>query len=134
MSDIGVIGCRADMVGWAPQASPLYAAIGLPVNVRGLVFTDVTVETQTRDGVPVLLVRGTIASTATRSVEVPRLRFAARNESENEIYSWTALPNRSLLAPGDTLAFQSRLASPAPEIRDVLVRFLNRRDVRAGIE
>jgi hypothetical protein len=81
-----------------------------------------------------LLVRGTIASTATRGVEVPLLRFAARNESGNEIYSWTALPNRSLLAPGETLAFQSRLASPAPEIRDVLVRFVNRRDQHAGIE
>jgi predicted Zn finger-like uncharacterized protein len=132
--DVGLIGWRADMVRWAPQTAPLYAAIGLPVNVRGLVFTDVTVEAQTRDGVQALLVRGTVASTATRSVEVPRLRFAARNESGNEIYTWTALPNRRPLAPGDTLAFQSRFAAPAPETRDVLVRFFNRRDLRADIE
>ncbi len=132
--DVGLIGWRADVVRWAPQMAPLYAAAGLPVNVRGLVFTDVTAEMQTQDGVAVLLVQGTIASTAMHNVEVPRLRFALRNESGNEIYMWTALANRSLLAPGSTLAFQSRLASPSPETRDVLVRFFNRSDLRAGIE
>jgi hypothetical protein len=65
---------------------------------------------------------------------VPRLRFAVRNASGNEVYSWTALPNRSLLAPGETLPFQSRLASPPPETHDVLVRFFNRHDLGVGIQ
>jgi hypothetical protein len=73
-------------------------------------------------------------SAAKRTVEVPRLRFAVRNELGNEIYNWTALPSRSLLGPGETLTFQSRLASPPPEAYDVLVRFFNRRDIGAGIE
>ena len=125
---IGLIGWRSDVVRFAPQTAPLYAAIGLAVNVRGLVFADVRTETQTHEGVRVLLVQGTIASTAPRAVEVPRLRFAIRNEAGNEIYSWTALPTRAVLGPGDTLAFQSRLASPPPETKDVLVRFMTRRD------
>jgi hypothetical protein len=132
--DIGLIGWRADIVRWAPQAAPLYAAIGLPVNVRGLVFADVTVEMQSHEGVAVLLVQGTIASTAARTIEVPRLRFAVRNAGGNEIYKWTALPDRGFLAPGETLAFQSRLASPPPETHDVLVRFFTRRDLPSGIE
>ena len=51
----------------------------------------------------VLLVQGRIVSTAKRVVDVPRLRFAIRDGSGNEIYTWTALPSRSLLAPGETL-------------------------------
>jgi hypothetical protein len=39
-----------------------------------------------------------------------------------------------VLAPGETLAFRSRLASPPPEAHDVLVRFFNRRDRVAGIQ
>ena len=68
------------------------------------------------------------------AVEVPRLRFAIRNTSGIEIYSWTALPTRSLLSPGETVAFQSRLASPPPETHDVLVRFFNRHDLGVGIQ
>jgi predicted Zn finger-like uncharacterized protein len=132
--DLALIVWRAEVVRVAPQTASLYAAVGLGVNLRGLVLSDVTTETRTTDGVPVLLVQGRIVSTAKQMVDVPRLRFAVRNAGGNEIYAWTALPNRSLLAPGDTLAFQSRLASPPPETHDVLVRFFNRHDLGVGIQ
>jgi hypothetical protein len=132
--DAGLIGWRADIVRAAPQTASLYAAIGLGVNLRGLVLADVTTEMKVNEGVQMLLVQGRIVSTAKRMVDVPRLRFAVRNGSGNEIYTWTVLPDRSLLAPGDTLAFQSRLASPPPETRDVLVRFFNRHDLGVGIQ
>jgi predicted Zn finger-like uncharacterized protein len=130
--DLGLIGWRAEIVRVAPQTASLYAAIGLGVNLRGLVLADVTSETLAKDGVQVLLVQGQIVSTAKRTVDVPRLRFAVRNGSGNEIYSWTALPNRGLLGPGETLSFQSSLASPPPETRDLLVRFFNRHDLGIG--
>jgi predicted Zn finger-like uncharacterized protein len=132
--DLGLIGWRVDIVRVVPQTASLYAALGLPVNLRGLVLAEITSETVTNDGVPVLLIQGQIVSTAQRTVEVPRLRFALRNASGNEIYSWTALPTRSLLSPGETLPFQSRLASPPPETRGVLVRFFNRHDLGVGIQ
>jgi len=36
-----------------------------------------------------------------------------------------------VLAPGETLAFVSRLASPPKEVRDVAVRFFTARDAVA---
>jgi predicted Zn finger-like uncharacterized protein len=132
--NVGLLAWRADIVRLVPQTASLFGAIGLPVNLRGLVISDVTTTTQAHDGAPVLLVQGRIVSVAKRTVEVPRLRFAVRNELGNEIYNWTALPSRSLLGPGETLTFQSRLASPPAETHDVLVRFFNRRDIGAGIE
>ncbi len=132
--NMALIGWRADLVRLLPQTASLYAAIGLSVNLRGLAFTDLRNETETQDGVQVLVVEGTIASTATRAVDVPRLRFAVRNGSGQEIYAWTALPPKSVLAPGETTTFRSRLASPPRETREVLVRFFNRRDLAAGIQ
>jgi predicted Zn finger-like uncharacterized protein len=132
--DLGLIGWRAEIVRLMPQTASLYGAIGLPINLRGLVIANVATETRTAEGVPVLLIQGRIVSEAKHAVEVPRLRFAVRNGSGNEIYTWTALPTRSLLSPGETLAFQSRLASPPPETQEVLVRFFNRRDLGIGIE
>ncbi len=127
--NLGLVGWRTDIVRLMPQTASFFSAIGLPVNLRGLIITDLTTATQMHEGVPVLLVEGRVMSAAKRTVEVPRLRFAVRNEAGNEIYTWTALPNRSLLGPGESLPFQSRLASPPGEMRDVVVRFYNRRDI-----
>ena len=125
---------RADVVRWVPQTASLYSAIGLPVNLRGLVFADVTTKKEIQDGVQVLVVEGTIVSAASRATDVPRLRFGVRNEAGREIYSWTALPNRKVLPAGETMAFRSLLATPPREGRDVVVRFFNRRDLVADIQ
>ena len=128
-----LIGWRSNVVRWLPQTASLYAAIGLPVNLRGLIFADVTTERETRDGVEVLLIQGTIVNDAKRAVEVPRLRFSVRYPSGYEVYSWTALPTRNVLLPGETLPFSSRLASPPREGDRVEVRFFNRRDLSAEL-
>ncbi|MEA2984135.1 MAG: hypothetical protein QOD94_389, partial [Alphaproteobacteria bacterium] len=41
---------------------------------------------------------------------------------------------RSILGPGDTLPFRSRLASPPLDAREVQVRFFNGHDVAAGLD
>jgi hypothetical protein len=125
---------RTQVVQLLPQTASLFAAIGLPVNLRGLEFTGVETESEAADGVQVLVVQGTILSTANHRVDVPRLRFAVRDGGGHEIYSWTALAYKKVLAPGETLAFRSRLASPPPESRDISVRFFNRRDRIAGVQ
>jgi len=128
-----LIAGRSTVVRHAPQMASLYAAIGMPVNLRGLVFAEVRVSRDTHDGVAVLVVEGTIASVASKAVEVPRLRFALRNEAGGEVYAWTAMPTREQLEPGETLAFKSRLASPPGDGRDVTVRFFTRGDAVAGL-
>jgi len=130
----GLIGWRSDIVRLVPQAATAYAAIGLDVNLRGLVFTDVVTRRETEDGAPMLLVEGVIKSTSKRNTDVPRLRFAVRNARGMEIYSWTALPEQRVLAPGASIPFRSRLASPPAEAHAVLVRFFHRRDLVAGLQ
>jgi hypothetical protein len=103
------------------------------VNLRGLTFENVRTTGEVHEGVPVLIVEGTIANVVNKTVEVPRLRFAMRNAAGHEIYAWTTVTGRSILAPGETATFRSRLASPPSEGRDVIVRFLNRRDLMSGM-
>jgi predicted Zn finger-like uncharacterized protein len=125
---------RADIVRFVPQTASLYGAIGLPVNLRGLVFSDIVTRNETQDGVPLLVVEGLIRSNSPHVADVPRLRFAVRNAAGQELHSWTAVPAQKLLAPSATMPFRSRLASPPPEAHSVLVRFFNRRDLVAGIQ
>jgi predicted Zn finger-like uncharacterized protein len=123
---------RAEVVRDLPQTASLFAWIGLPVNLRDLQFENVHITKDDQDGVQNMLVEGTIVSIGAKPVEVPRLRFAARNASGQEIYTWTALPSRSILGPSESLTFSSRLVSPPPEASDVIVRFFNSRDAAAG--
>jgi predicted Zn finger-like uncharacterized protein len=123
---------RTPIVRIAPQMASFYAAIGMPVNLRDLVFQDVTTFNETRDGVPTLVIEGKIASIARAPVEVPELRLALRDANRLEIVSWTAAPEQTSLAPGEKLTFRSRLATPPEHGHDVVVRFLAKRDPTKG--
>ena len=127
-----LIGWRSDVVRVMPQTASLFAAIGLPVNLRGLAFTGVTTIRETQDGVSVLVVQGTIANISRQPRDVPRIRLAMANKAGAEIYTWTSLPARPALAPGDAEPFTTRLASPPAEGQAVVVRFFTRRDIAGG--
>jgi len=134
--NVAVIGARNEVVRYLPQTASLFSAIGLPVNLRQLKFENVRIakdnSNSNSNNSSVLTIEGTIASTASEPVNVPRLRFAARNAAGQEIYSWTAAPSRSTLQPGEKLDFHSRLAAPPPDATSVMVRFFSREDASAG--
>ena len=129
----GLVGWRQNIVRLLPQTAAVYAAVGLPVNLRGLAFDNIRLSRAEQEGVDVLMVEGTIVNVASRPVEVPQLRLALHNGAKREVYAWTTAPGRSILAPGDALPFKSRLASPPADAREVQVRFFNPRDVVAGL-
>jgi predicted Zn finger-like uncharacterized protein len=127
-----LFAARQQVVRHLPQTASLYAMVGMPVNLRGLQFENIKTVRELQDGVPVLVVEGDIVGTSSRLTEVPRLRFAVVDRAGKEIYAWTARPDRTLLPPGESLPFRSRLASPPAEANGVTVRFFNRRDATAG--
>jgi predicted Zn finger-like uncharacterized protein len=123
---------RVDVARLMPQTASFYKMVGLEVNLRGLIFKDVKLSTETADGKPVLVVEGVITGQTHKPVELPRLRFIVRDAQGTEIYAWNAMLEQPLLNPGDKAWFRSRLASPPPEGRSIDVRFFNRRDIAAG--
>jgi predicted Zn finger-like uncharacterized protein len=127
-----VIGWRADFVRAMPQTASFYAWLGMPVNLRGLDLDKLSTSTEEHEGVPILVVGGDIVNNTNKTQIVPHLRFAVRNAAHQEIYSWTAVPPRASLPPGEAADFHTRLASPPPDSHDVLVRFVNRYDIMHG--
>lgn len=130
--NVALIGARNEVVRFLPQTASLFAVIGLPVNLRQLDFEDVHITRETQNGATLLLVEGKIVSKAHKPIEVPRLRFAARNATGQEVYVWTAKPERNVLQPGENLPFQSSLAKPPADATDVMVRFFTAQDAMAG--
>ena len=130
--DAIIVCWRTDFVRAMPQTASFYAAIGLPVNLRGLDFDGLATSTEQHEGVPILVVEGNVVNDTGKTEDVPHIRFAVRNAAHQEIYSWSAVAARTILPPGEEVAFHSRLASPPPDAHDVLVRFVNRNDILTG--
>lgn len=129
---VALVMWRTDVVRLLPQTATFYKAIGLQVNLRGLAFKDLKVASETVEGKPVLVVEGVVVSESRKPVELPRLRFAVRDQNGQEIYAWNAILDQAVLKPGDTAWFRSRLAAPPPEGRHIDVRFFNKRDLTAA--
>lgn len=126
--DAAIIGERADLVWAMPQTASFFAALGLPVNLRGVHFDRLSATADRRDGELVLIVQGAIANSTAESADVPLLRFAIRNAEHQEIYSWTAAPTHERLSASRRLAFRSELILPPADTRDVEVRFVDHDD------
>ena len=130
--DAVLVGWRNDFVRILPQTASFYSMLGRSVNLRGLALDGVTTTTEQHEGVPILVVEGSVVNNTRKIVDVPRLKFVVRNSANEEVYSWTAVAPRATLPPGDAVEFRSRLASPPLDGRDVLVRFVTRHDIIAG--
>ena len=123
---------RVEVVRLLPQTASFYSLVGLDVNLRGLMFKDVKITTETVEGKPVLVIEGVITGNARNPVDLPRLRFSVRDAQGAEIYAWNAVLAQPVLKPGERAWFKSRLASPPPEGRNIDIRFFNKRDLAGG--
>jgi predicted Zn finger-like uncharacterized protein len=125
---------RERVVRHVPQTASLYAAIGLPVNLRGIVIRNVASRVVTDNDESVLVVDGDLVNITDRRIDVPRLHFTLLGKDGQQLYVWSAQADRSVLQPGEKLNFRRRLAAPPEDAKDVKVRFLTRSDMTAGIK
>jgi len=118
------IGAREAIVGAVPSTAGAYAAIGLPVNLRGLDIADVRARIVDSGGKAFLMVEGTIANLRGTEAATPDLRIALRAADGRELYVWAARPPKDRLARGESAHFAARLAAPPSGIVDALVKFV----------
>lgn len=131
LSVVGVLE-RSSVVAVAPGLASFYAQIGLPVNLRGLTFHDVTSRNDFDEGLPILAVEGQIENVTGDTIEVPPLRLSLRGAGGEEIYAWIAPPPLTRISAGQSVRFTSKLVSPPTTARDVVVRFTRSADRMAG--
>lgn len=126
--NVALVGARSEVVRFFPQTASLFAAVGLPVNLRNLKFENMRISKEAQEGLSSLVVEGTIVSVSNRPSEVPRLRFSARDSAGQEVYTWTAMPGRGIVGPGEKLDFRTRFVPPPDNAVDLMVRFVNSQD------
>jgi predicted Zn finger-like uncharacterized protein len=122
----GLYWQREALVRLAPASAPAFALAGAPVNLSGLVFTDIRSTVHAENGGRFLVVEGVIRSEAPDVVPVPLIELSLRGEDRRAVYTWTTDPPRRSLKPGESLHFRTRLATPPEAARDVEVRFTDK--------
>lgn len=106
-----------------PALAGLYAALGVPVNATGMEIKDPSWQIETRDGLPMLTVRGEVLNGSQVDKAVPRLRFSVRDEKGRELYHWSIVPELKRLGPGERHRFSTYLPSPPLDAHDIEIRF-----------
>eukprot|EP01037_Dinobryon_pediforme_P007389 gene7389-7455_t len=119
---------RDNLVRRIPQMAAVFEKIGLPVNVRGLTFSDVKTRVIDDNGQKILTVEGTIASISKSSTRIPPMLISLRGKDGRELYHWTAQAEQRQLEPGANMQFRTRLASPPENAQMAYVNFTNAED------
>ena len=115
---------RQDIATIWPQSAGVYSSLGLHVNASGIDFRNVNYRRENEDGQVVLAVSGEIVNAGSRELPVPQtVRVTLSDASNHELYHWTFKPTAAVLAPGHSVPFMTRLASPPAAARHLEVRF-----------
>lgn len=131
---MAAVSARATIVEHAPALAVLYQGIGLPVNTRGIAFTDVRSAMGVDGATPVLSVEGKLTNLRAASVTVPEIVASLQGTDGRALYSWKSQAPKASLAPGETASFRTRLAAPPNGGQTVVLRFASAADsiVTAG--
>jgi predicted Zn finger-like uncharacterized protein len=115
---------RQHIVALWPQSAGVYNSLGLHVSTSGIDFRHVDYRRESEDGQVVLAVTGVIVNAGPRQLPVPQtVRVTLTDSSNHELYHWTFKPNATVLAPGQSVPFVTRLSSPPAAARHLEVRF-----------
>jgi predicted Zn finger-like uncharacterized protein len=126
----GAVQFRQTIADLWPKSASLYAALGLPVNVRGIALVNVAYRQEVEDGQPVLSVSGKVVNVTNRELPVPELSVVLTDGAKHELYHWNFEVGVPTLKPGAESPFLTRLSSPPPDARNLNVRFADAGETR----
>ncbi len=116
---------REQIITAWPQASNLYAALGLGAPAGNLRLTDVSFSQGIQQGRPALSVKGVIVNDGDKAMTAPLVLVKLRNAGGRDIFEWIYQLPEPVLAAGAKMAFETSLADPPAEARNLEVTFKN---------
>ena len=89
----------------------------------GLQIQQLSPKRTVQNGIPVLVITGTIVNSSAQAQNVPRLRATLRDAGNNSVASWTFAPDQTSLPPGGSENFETSMAQPSALAAGVFVTF-----------
>lgn len=123
---------RADVARVWPKTASLYAAMGMPVNVVGLVIENQTARRLDEMGRPAVRVTGVIRNVTNAAVSPPPLRIDLTDKANDALVSRTLDVGGTALEPGRTRGFNVTFYDPPASTTGSESTFLIGRNVPDG--
>jgi hypothetical protein len=121
---MAILAGRERVARAVPAASPIFAAIGLPVNPLGMAIEDVRARLGDFGGRKVMVVDGSIVNLRGKDAKAPDLRIALRGQDGRELYAWTTHAPKNRLGKAERVHFAARLEAPPDGVEDAAVSFV----------
>jgi predicted Zn finger-like uncharacterized protein len=118
---------REQIVNAWPQAAKLYMALGVEIRTSQLRLSDVSFSQATQEGRRTLMVIGAISNDGSAEITMPLVLVKLRNAAGRDIFQWTHQLPEPALAPGASVKFETSLADPPAEARNLEVTFAPQR-------
>jgi hypothetical protein len=125
IAGLGILVLERDAVMAA--ASRLTTLIGLaePLGAGLEIGAEPSVREETAEG-DVLVVQGTVTNLTDQPRPLPGIRVSLFDNDDTELQHVMVVPDRDMLAAGESIAFSARLEQPAPTARRIKVTFAAR--------
>jgi predicted Zn finger-like uncharacterized protein len=118
-----VLMAPKSVVSMLPGATRLYAALGMPINTKGLDFQGVTYGWSQDGEETVLEVKGNIINLTDAAVKLPVVVIVLLDENGKELSQHTTVAREEPVGAGEVAPFLAEIASPPAEVRKLKVRF-----------
>jgi predicted Zn finger-like uncharacterized protein len=120
---------RAEIVKAWPPAGKFYrtVGIGMPARELGLEISNVNYSQERREGKTLLLITGEISNVGIDEQKIPEVRVSLYDDNKRKLNHWTAPLAKDKLAPGEKVAFSTRMMDPPKTARDFAVTFVLKR-------
>ena len=106
-----------------PSVRKQRAALASVAASTALTIENVHAKLSSEGDKSLLVVEGDLVNPGPHEARAPELVVALDRADGAELYAWRAHASKSRLAPGERLAFRTRLESPPPGIGEALVKF-----------
>jgi len=130
---VGAYFGRIGIVTRFPALAGIYEAVGLPVNVIGLDFTEVETVRSLREGREYLTVKATIAGLATRARPVPPVLVTLTDAAGQSLYQWSVTAPVRTLIVGESVDIETQLAMPPAGAKSVRLTFGERAETTSAV-
>ena len=120
---------RHDIVKDYPKSATLYKAAGVDVSVSGLVLDRPETRYAEVDGVPILMVSGSVRNISDGQLSLPMVELSLHNADDDVLTSWVVDLDKAVLPKGGRTAYSTQHPNPALDAAILKTRFIDETSV-----